>query len=196
MKHEITSYNTKKLLADALKTAMKDKPFSKITVSEIIARCGVNRKTFYYHFEDIFALLKWMFEEEAIEVVKHFDLLVDYKEAILFVMDYVEENDYLINCAYDSMGRNEMKRFFYADFTGIITSVADAAQMRTGGIIDPDFKEFTVKFYTEAISGMLIDWAQDKENRNREKTLRYLTRIISTLIKNLEDDMRDCAFCE
>lgn len=28
---------------------MEKKPLSKITVSEIIADCGVNRKTFYYH---------------------------------------------------------------------------------------------------------------------------------------------------
>ena len=62
MKHEITSYNTKRTLADSLKKAMQIKPFSKISVSEIIRDCGLNRKTFYYHFEDIYALLKWMFE--------------------------------------------------------------------------------------------------------------------------------------
>ena len=38
--------------------------------SEIIVDCGVNRKTFYYHFEDIYAPLKWMLEEEAGNVVK------------------------------------------------------------------------------------------------------------------------------
>ena len=59
MKHEITTYNTKKLLSESLKKAMRNKAFSKITVSEIINDCGVNRKTFYYHFEDIYALLKW-----------------------------------------------------------------------------------------------------------------------------------------
>lgn len=53
MKHEITSLNTKRTLAESLKKLMKTKSFSKITVSEIIADCGLNRKTFYYHFEDI-----------------------------------------------------------------------------------------------------------------------------------------------
>ncbi|MGN1367950.1 MAG: TetR family transcriptional regulator, partial [Aristaeellaceae bacterium] len=50
MKHEITSLNTKRTLAESLKRLMQKKPLSKITVSEIIADCGVNRKTFYYHF--------------------------------------------------------------------------------------------------------------------------------------------------
>ena len=83
MKHEVTTLNTKKMLAASLKIYMEKKPLSKITVSEIIADCGVNRKTFYYHFQDIYGLMKWMLEEEAIEVVKQFDLLVDYREAIL-----------------------------------------------------------------------------------------------------------------
>lgn len=186
MKHSITTYNTKKLFAEALKNAMKSKPFSKITVSEIIQSCGVNRKTFYYHFEDIYALLKWMFEEEAIEVVKHFDLLVNYEEAIRFVMNYVDENEYIISCAYDSIGRDEMKRFFYADFMGIITSVIGSAEANFEKKIDPDFKEYVAKFYTEAISGMLIDWVRQKDKHDREKTIGYLTAIIETALKSMK----------
>lgn len=91
MKHEITSLNTKKTLAESLKKLMKHKSFSKITVSEIISDCGFNRKTFYYHFEDIYALLKWVLESEAVEVVKQFNLIVDYEEAIQFIMDYIKK---------------------------------------------------------------------------------------------------------
>ena len=112
MKPEVTTYNTKKALADALKRAMRNKPFSKITVSEIIQDCGVNRKTFYYHFQDIYALLKWVLDEEAIQVVRHFDLLENYEDAIRFVMDYVHKNDFIANCVRDSASREEMKRFF------------------------------------------------------------------------------------
>lgn len=186
MKHEVTTYNTKKSLAESLKKAMRSKAFSKITVSEIINDCGVNRKTFYYHFEDIYALLKWMFEEEAVEVIKHFDLLVDYEEAIRFVMKYVDENDYIISCAYDSIGRDEMKRFFYADFMGVVSSVLDAAEAKFEKKIEPDFKEYIAKFYTEALSGMLIDWVKDKDNRDREKTVGYITTIIKCALERLE----------
>ena len=186
MKHEITTYNTKKLLSESLKKAMRSKAFSKITVSEIINDCGVNRKTFYYHFEDIYSLLKWMFEEEAIEVVKHFDLLVDYEEAIRFVMNYVDENNYIISCAYDSIGRDEMKRFFYKDFVGVVASVIDAAEAGFKAKIDPDFKEYVAKFYTEAISGMLIDWVKEKDKRDREKTIGYMTAIIETALESMK----------
>jgi len=116
MKHDISSMNTKTKLANSLRKAMEKKTFSKITISEIILDCGVNRKTFYYHFQDIYALLKWMLEQDAIEVVKKFDLIADSEEAVLFVMNYVESNKHLINCAYDSIGHDQIKSFFLFGF--------------------------------------------------------------------------------
>lgn len=185
MKHEVTSYNTKKLLADSLKKKMAAKAFSKITVSEVIADCGVNRKTFYYHFEDIYALLKWMFEQETVAVVKHFDLVSDYKEAIRFVMDYVEENDYIVRCAYDSIGRDGMMQFFSADFMGVIGSVIQTVEEQKGAKIDPDFKIYLTRFYTEALAGMLIDWVKEKDKRDKEKTLAYLGKILDVAMETL-----------
>ena len=70
MSYEAASYRTKKALATALKNKMKEKPFSKITVSELIAVCSVNRKTFYYHFKDIYDLLRWLFQEETLKILK------------------------------------------------------------------------------------------------------------------------------
>lgn len=180
MKHEEITLSTKKALAASLKKQMEKKPLKKVTVSDIITDCNVNRKTFYYHFEDIYALLKWMLEQEAIEVVKQFDLLVDYKDAILFVLDYVEANAHILGCAYDSMGRDEMKRFFYADFIGIIQTLIDGTEKDLGLSVSMDFKEFLVNLYTEALAGVLIDWVKDRRKYNREKVLQYLSLIMRT----------------
>lgn len=187
MEYSVTSMNTKKIIAESLKKAMLKKPLSRITVSEIIRDCGINRKTFYYHFEDIYALLKWMFEQEAIEVVKNFDLCVDYEEAIGFVMDYVEENDHIISCAYDSMGRDEMKRFFYSDFIAVTSSIIDNSEQICGVMLDPDFKKFACEFYTEALAGMLLNWLQNREARSREKTIRNISDLMKISITALMD---------
>ena len=185
MKHTVTTYNTKKMLADSLKRAMKQKSFSKITVSEIIQDCGVNRKTFYYHFEDIYDLLKWIFENEAVEVIKHFDLAVDYEEAILFVMDYIEKNDYIINCAYDSIGRDEMKRFFYADFIEMISDVISNGEKEAGKCLDKDYKNFLCNFYTEALAGMLIDWIKNRDERSQKQVIDYLSKTLKGSIMGI-----------
>lgn len=185
MKHEVTTYHTKKLLADSLKKTMKNKAFSKITVTEIINASGVNRKTFYYHFEDIYDLLKWMFEEEAINVIKHFDLLIDYEEAITFVMDYVEENDHIISCAYDSIGHEEMKRFFYTDFYGITSSIISQTEKRSHCTLSEDFRTFMTKFYTEAIAGIFMDWVKNHDTQDRQKTAEYLTKLLKSSITSV-----------
>lgn len=177
MKHEITTLNTKRTLAASLRGLMKKKPLSKITVSEIIADCGVNRKTFYYHFSDIYDLLKWMLEEEAVEVVKQYDLLLDFREVVLFVMDYVRKNKHLLCCAYDSMGMEEMKRFFYTDFIDIVYTVINNTEKQLGLQIDPTFKQFVANFYTGAIASLMIDEFTDREGYDTQKAVEYLSLI-------------------
>ena len=191
MKHEVTSLNTKKALAESLKKIMQKKSFSKITVSEIIADCGVNRKTFYYHFEDIYALLKWVLEKEAVEVVKQFDLTIDYEEVILFVMDYIEKNEHIINCAFDAIGRDGMIQFFFSDFKELVITIIDTAEKELNVTLEENYKTFLCHFYVEAIAGSLIDWIKNRKERNREQVIQYLSGTIKdSLIGILEHQKR------
>ncbi len=182
MTHEEQSRQTKEMLAAALKTRMAEKPISKITVSELIADCDINRKTFYYHFADVYALLKWMLDEEAIEVVKQFDLLVDYRDAIVFVMNYMDKNKHILNCAIDSMGRAELKRFFIADFHAIVRSAIDGEAARQGFDTPESFKRFLTVLYTEAMAGGLMEWINTKETTDRGQVEDYLTLVLQTTV--------------
>ena len=60
----------KLILAAALKELMQQKPFEKITIQDITQKCGIRCQNFYYHFADVYALLQYMFEEEAICLLK------------------------------------------------------------------------------------------------------------------------------
>lgn len=178
MKQKTTSLNTKWILAKALKDSMKAKPFSKITVSEIVKKCGLNRKTFYYHFEDIYSLLKWMLEEEALNIVKNFDLMENYEDAIYFTIDYIEKNDYILNCAYDSLGREGMKHFFYLDFRDIIMEIIQFTESSFHAALDTEYRNFLCRFYTEALAGILIEWIKNKDLRNPDEIVSYIVRTI------------------
>ena len=178
MTHEETSLRTKKALCQSLKNLMKHKAFSKITVSELIRDCNVNRKTFYYHFQDIYDLLKWMLEQEAFEVVKHFDLNTDYKEAFLFVVDYVEQNAFFLNCIYDSIGREELKRSICQDFIGIIEIFIRNTEKALKVTVSDDFRFFLSSFYTEGVAGMIINLFQSPDTFNKEQLTEYLSIMI------------------
>ena len=182
MKHEITSMNTKKMFAASLKGFMEKKPLSKITISEIVTDCGVNRKTFYYHFEDIYALLKWMLEQEAIEVIKQFDLSVDCRDTVLFVMNYVRQNKHLLCCAYDSMGRDELRHFFCLDFMGIIRNMIDSTERQLNLHVDEDFKTFLSHLYAEAVSGLLVSEFTNNEDHDPETAVEFFSLVIQSAI--------------
>ena len=64
------SEHTKQALGNALKTLMKEKSLEKITIGELTQLCGMKRQNFYYHFEDIYDLLRWVFEKEAVVLLR------------------------------------------------------------------------------------------------------------------------------
>lgn len=185
MTNEEASYKTKCELAETLKKLMLQKPFSKITISEIIRECNVNRKTFYYHFEDIYALLKWIFEQEAIEIFKKYDFWNDYKAAIAFVFDYVENNSYIINCAYDSLGRDALKDFFCQDIINIVRNIIVQTENTLDISVDNDFRNYLCNLYTEGIAGMIIQLFQNPDSFERQKIIDYTGIIVNSSIPSV-----------
>lgn len=177
MTNEELSFRTKQALAAALKTALERKKLSKTTVSELAEACQVNRKTFYYHFQDVYALFRWMLEQEAIDVVKNFDLVVDTEEALRFVMEYVDENKHLINGAFDSMGYEEIKRFFYNDLFSVLDGAISQGETELGVRLDPGFKKYLATFYTEASAGLLMEWIKSRDAYDKETVLENLLSI-------------------
>lgn len=185
MKHEIASLNTKHALSAALKELMNVKPLSKITVSELIRICEVNRKTFYYHFRDIYDLLNWTLQQEAVNVVKQFDLLVNFEDAIIFVLDYVEKNKHILACAYDSMGREQLKSFLANDFNKIVGSYIDNVEKKNGLHVNKDFKEQLTFISTGSLAGMLLELITKNVKMDRNKSIQYISLIATAALPPL-----------
>lgn len=192
MKHEIASLNTKKALSQALKKRMETKPFSKITIQEIILDCGINRNTFYYHFQNMQDLLRWMLRHEAIDIVKRYDLATDYESAILFVIDYLEQNQHMLNCLSDSVGCDELKRYLQDDFTEIIESVISLEETAAGARLPEDHRKLLISFYREGISGLIIDYLHGGIDLTKEKAVQYIADIfrltLPQIIRNAGHD--------
>lgn len=187
MKHEESSRQTRLQLADALKKRMAHKPLSKVTVSELVADCNINRKTFYYHFEDIYGLFKWMLEQEAIEVVKQFNLLADLREALQFAADYILSNSYVLNAAYDAIGRDGLKRFFYQDFVALAENLIEGVEQQEGVRLTGSFRAFLCDFYTDALANLLLSWAQKPETvtRDNEQVLAYTQHLLESSLPEI-----------
>ena len=197
MKQKEMSLATKKEFVAALKKLMAVKPINKITVRELVAECGMNRNSFYYHFEDIYALFKWMVEAEAVEIVKQYDFLMNYHEVIHFVLDYVENNQYLLSNAYNAIGQTGLKQFLYLDFISCMDSLLEQGCQRQGVTLDAEYRKFLCAFYTEAIAGTLLDYIIHPQDHSREKVISYVERLLRTTLpaaigKAAEDEPEDC----
>ena len=55
----------KETIAQAAKTILLERNVKKLTVKDIVEECQITRQAFYYHFEDIPALFRWILERDT-----------------------------------------------------------------------------------------------------------------------------------
>ena len=85
------SYTAKREICAALKKLMAQKPLNKITVAEVMKACGMTRQHFYYHFADIYDAVRWMFEEEAVALLRKHEGVMLWQDGLLHLFQYLQE---------------------------------------------------------------------------------------------------------
>ena len=60
----------KEIIAEAAGRLIRERKVKKLTVKDIVEECNITRQTFYYHFEDIPDLLRWVLKKGAEHVMK------------------------------------------------------------------------------------------------------------------------------
>ena len=115
---------TKKLLADALATLMKQKPLKSITVRELTELADLNRGTFYLHFKDVYDLAEQI--ENGI-----FDR---FNEIIADFDSSKKEN-------LESIETSQSLRIFLTQLFELLADSADMTKSLIGANGDPGFIE-------------------------------------------------------
>ena len=70
----MASSDTMELMGESFVSLAEKLPIERISVSDIVAASGKNRKTFYYHFEDKAHLIRWVFRNDLAEtLLERFD---------------------------------------------------------------------------------------------------------------------------
>ena len=110
-----TSETTCQAISGALKQLMTQKPLERITVAEIMDTCGMRRQHFYYYFTDIYDLLRWTFEKEALELLQQQQGVSPWQNGFLHLFQYINQNRAVCLCALDSLGKESLKQMLEAD---------------------------------------------------------------------------------
>ena len=175
MTNEEISFNTKKALSNALKKRVEQMPFDKIKVSYLIKDCNITRSTFYYHFSDIYELLEWIFEFEAIIPLKELRNIDNFDEALSIFMDYLRLNSILFISAYNSMGRDIMHRSVLKNIRQIVEKFTHLLSDKT---IEDVYYDFIVDFYSRAYIALLLDWLVNGMKINPKEMLNMLDKTM------------------
>ncbi len=174
--------NTKTLIADSFKKLSNTKPVSKITVTDIIKDCNINRNTFYYHFEDIIDLFKWIHQKDVLSYVKNVDLLKDTEEVSAFLSDYLTANKVALISAFEAFSQTGLKRIFYDDYIYIAKKLVDNVEASLGLSVDPEYKKLVYAFYTEAVFGLILTYLQETPELDMQKLQEYFRIIFMSSI--------------
>lgn len=170
------SLMTKKVLASSLKGLMKKKPLKKITIKDIVSDCDVNRQTFYYHFQDIYDLVDWIYKTEVIDNISEYKTYKKWKEGFLGIFHYIEDNESFCMNTLDSLGKDHLANFLYNNTFDLLISVVN--EISEGmDVLDED-KEFIANFYTYAFVSLVIMWMKDGMKESPEGIVGKLNRLI------------------
>ena len=184
-KNPSVSEQTKLQLVAALKILMAQKSMDKITIAELTSLCNIRRQSFYYHFEDIYDLLRWMIENEAISLLKQQEGALLWKEGLLQLFRYLEENRTVCLCALKSVGRDHLRRFFEADIYAIIHRTIEQLTENIGVHNNLDSfvdVEMLTHFYVVALAGMIESWLLGEIDRTPEQLIQFVDIILNDQI--------------
>lgn len=182
---------TKKAIYQALTHILKNKSLTDINVSELCRQAGVNRGTFYFHYEEVGDVFKEFFEEVIL------DLQESYKEPYKYISALQ-----LKSSVYKNLDPKTVRIFHhvkkYEDFYRIILSdnvsttyyymFFDA--IRSNFIEDSkigeydESKKFVYSFMTNAIIGLIIEWHRSNFKETVDDMNIHLVQTLNAIARN------------
>lgn len=147
---------TRNAIIDTFINLLDQRPLNKITVKDVVETCGINRNSFYYHFQDLPALLEEIIAgrvEALIQAHPTVDSLEGCFDAALeFVLDYRRAVLHI----YNSLSRDVFERHLMEVCHYVVKTYVEADF--SGRPVDERDKELIIRYHKCECFGNIIDW--------------------------------------
>ena len=173
----------KREICAALKTLMAQKPLNKITVAEIMQSCGMARQHFYYHFEDIYDAVRWMFDQEAVALLRQHEGVMLWQDGLLQLFQYLQENRAVCLCALHSISREHLKRLFQTDVHVIIQGTIQRIAEELNYQVSDGEVDLLTKFYVGALASMMEEWLLGNIQETPEELIRFADQLLKDHVR-------------
>ncbi len=192
-KSESKYFNTAVKMDEAFLKLLSEKEFEFITVKEICHQAGVNRSTFYLHYETVGDLLDetldyinskfdGYFKDVTMDVAKIAtlplaELYLITPEYLLPWLNFIKENKRLFQTFLSRHETLKMSSFYKSIFERVISPIL------TRFNVEKKDQEYTFLFYVEGILGIVKKWIREGCGRAVEE----IAGIITECIKHYEN---------
>jgi len=180
-------YNTALCMDEALVLLLDKKEFEYITVKEICTKAGVNRSTFYLHYETVKDLLKECLEHVNKEFIDQFsennkvDVKSDSLEDLILINDkylipyltFVKEH----KSFYKAISKNPSTLDAESSLNNLFKSVIEPIFLRFGS--NKDDIPYLFEYYIKGTSAIIIKWA----NGGCKEDINHMSDLIKSCIK-------------
>lgn len=179
--------NTKRRLAASLMELLEHKPASDITVKELCELADVNRGTFYYHYTDIFHMIKSLQET----FFTHFNKLIepmnsstlpegDPNYILTMVFTFFDEN---AQWSHIMLGPNGDMAFLQRLKT-VVDEKCSNTWKAAGSLLSPVEYELFNSFIINGYIGMLETWLNTGRKQTPEEMANLTAKIIVPAVYN------------
>ncbi len=162
-------FHTKKLTAE--------KSFQKTSVIDIAKACGINRNTFYYYFDDKYAVIQSIFEEEVVPVLQPFFSCGSLADSVSALCKHMKQEKAFYSKILQDNSYHCLRQLLVQYYTQFLIEMA--AHHFAAHQIDPSHQEIIARFYAHGTVGMICDWA----DRDMRLDSAFVTQMIQLSAK-------------
>ena len=179
---------TKDVIARTLIELLDEKPMSKVTVKDIVERCGVNRNTFYYHFHDIPEVVDYVLKRTWDEILNSPRESNSILECMEEMADIVKANRRMMLNVYRSVKRDAFLYYMNEVSGYVFTRYFEKNTERLE--IDDHERMLLIKYYKCLYIGLLMDWLDQGMKEDLSEQIQDMAELMEKrkdLLHNLNN---------
>ena len=176
---------TKDLIRKEFIRLLNKKKLHNITVTELAKACNIERKTFYYHYDNLTELVKEIFDEELDIVIEEFNETLSWEESFISAAKFILDNKKMVKHIYESDYRIDLEKYIFSISGEIMKKYVERVAKDTKAQ-EIDIKLITY-FYQCALSSSLIQWvATDMKTDPKVVTRRLGELMDGNILESLK----------
>ena len=170
---------TKNALLRAFGELLEEKPFNKISISDLTGRCGLSRMTFYYHFRDIYELMIWGLETQLLAASKDYVNYDSWQTGYLRIFHFALERKAYIKKIFQTIEQEHLEAYLKQIAQRMVVAVIE--DKGGGRPIQEEDKLFTAQLCAYVLVGTLVDWA----NRGMKEAPEIVVKKVGCLLEGM-----------